>query len=241
MKIKAYIIFCILLSSPSFATTWSNIQVQDPILKNEKCDVATPRSYGSYIYHWPSKYDQVFWPHTTGHGIWFCKKSGFTAFIGDFKNLSPNEILAIKKYLRSTYKNQSRFVGKLELLEGVYKLRKKKKFFKNHLLRVLAYNYEQTGNIKKATEYRKTALTDMESALKGKLPANIRLTYLYVIANYHREFANNKKSDQYLEKLLTAMKSLKDKKYIGFAQYLKKLSTDTKKITPGGKLMPSRK
>ena len=86
--ISLLLIFCPLAV---YSTTWGELEVDDPILEGEKCAVHQPASYGSYIYRWPSKYDQVFWPLTDSHGIWFCQESGFTAFIDDFADLSPEE------------------------------------------------------------------------------------------------------------------------------------------------------
>lgn len=54
------VMFLLLLSINSFATTWSKLEVKDPIVKRKKCSVHEPNSYGNYIYQWPSKYDQVF-------------------------------------------------------------------------------------------------------------------------------------------------------------------------------------
>lgn len=48
----------ILASQSVFATTWGEAEVADPILTGETCQVSEPASYGSYIYHWPSKYDR---------------------------------------------------------------------------------------------------------------------------------------------------------------------------------------
>lgn len=62
-------------SAPVWATTWGETDVDDPIVKDAKCTVGSPGSYGSYIYGWPSKYDQIFWPVTEESGIWFCPES----------------------------------------------------------------------------------------------------------------------------------------------------------------------
>jgi hypothetical protein len=78
-------LFWFLLSLEASATTWGEPQsVPDPLRQDAICKVAEPMSYGSYIYQWPSKYDQVFWPLTVPNGIWFCPESGFAAFIGEF-------------------------------------------------------------------------------------------------------------------------------------------------------------
>ena len=90
----------VFLSVTSFATEWTKSKVNDPILKGKKCSVNEPISSGSYIYEWPSKYDQVFWPLTDHNGIWVCEKSGYVSFMRDFKELTDREKLEISKYLK---------------------------------------------------------------------------------------------------------------------------------------------
>ena len=52
---------------------------------------------GSYVYEWPEKYDQVFFPVTDGQGLWACA-SGFVGVIGDIE-LSIPEKERIEEYL----------------------------------------------------------------------------------------------------------------------------------------------
>jgi hypothetical protein len=92
----------LILSSNAFATTWGREERPDPVIDGATCAVSEPMSWGSYIYHWPSKYDQVFFPLTDEHGIWFCRESGFTAFIGDFE-LRPEEKAALAAHLPQFY------------------------------------------------------------------------------------------------------------------------------------------
>lgn len=236
--------FLIIIGALSFhglcmATTWSNTVADDPINPELKCDVHEPMSSGSYIYHWPGKYDQVFWPFTDNNGIWFCKKTGFTAFIDDFKNISSEEKDKIAAYLQKNYNGKESIEEKLKLLEGVYALRKTEAEFDNKLLRVLARWYQNLGNTKKANEYRNKALSQIKQRLKSDLPEGQRLEYLYIAANYSMLFGDVDGSKRYTADLLASLAQLKDKELNGFGEYLKELLKETPKIVPGGELDPN--
>ncbi|SEH08573.1 DUF2225 domain-containing protein [Candidatus Venteria ishoeyi] len=236
------LIFTILMSLPLAvcATTWGSSEVVDPIFEDKKCSVHKPSSWGSYIYRWPSKYDQVFWPITEKYGIWHCKESGFTAFIGDFENISPIEVERIKAYLKANPPKNSDIETKLVLLEQIYALREKDSTFKNKLIRTLARWYQEIGNIDKANAYRKTALIDIEKQLSKSLPEIQRLEYLYLAMNYSMQAGDQKKGGEYREKLESALSSVTDtdKNTKGYSEYLKELMPASKFITSGGTIDP---
>jgi len=48
MKIVTPFIF-ILFYSAAHATTWRDLEADDPVFQGEKCSVLVPESYGSYI------------------------------------------------------------------------------------------------------------------------------------------------------------------------------------------------
>ncbi|HFB67018.1 MAG TPA: hypothetical protein ENJ60_15905 [Aeromonadales bacterium] len=236
---KYIIIVCFFISTNAMATTWGRSEVDDPINASAKCSVSQPRSSGSYIYQWPSKYDQVFWPLTTINGIWYCEKSGFIALIGDFKGLTDLEKDKIQKYLMQNNSRLETIESRLVRLEAIYSLRKSTPEFSNRLKRILAYLYEQNGNIKLANHYRELALKEIELALHGKLKENKRLEYLYLAANYHRQFGHQKESDSFLLKVEDAIKESSDDELKGYKDYLTELIKDTKYIVKGGVLKPS--
>lgn len=219
------------------ATTWSEVSVPDPIAPKAKCSVAEPASYGSYIYSWPEKYDQVFWPLTDAHGIWFCEKSGFTAFIGDF-DLGDDEKPAIERYLDENYSGESSPGARLALLEGIYGLRQKDDVFRNKLLRVLARHHQDMGQFEESSRLRREALRGMLLALEGELGHQVRLEYLYVAANYQRFFGEVARSDALLVQLDELMAGSKDAEAKGYVDYLRDLVGDTARIVPGDRLDP---
>ncbi len=237
MKLASFI-FLMILTSVTKATTWEEAEVEDPILEGEKCSVHNPASYGSYIYHWPSKYDQVFWPLTDHHGIWFCEKSGFTAFIGDFSGLSSGEIAKIKEYLLENQSKDSSIQTKLLLLEEIYSLRSTDNVFNNRLLRVLARWYQDLGDLDKASAYRRTAFSDIQLQLEGELDEYQRLEYLYLAANYSKYFGDQIASEKYISELISSIDNVKSEEVKGFAEYLRELYPDTNYINEGGVLDP---
>lgn len=192
MKIApAYCLLPLLVAGAAHATTWSDAElVDDPVLVGAQCPVQSPASSGSYIYQWPSKYDQVFWPRIDEHGIWFCPKSGFTAFIGDFE-LTPNEKAAVRTELATFYKpiKKASLSDKLVLLEKNYAARNQNARDKISLLRVLAYYHEtDLKDFDGAAAFRRKALEMIETALSGEsLPAGDRMEYLFVAAELSKE------------------------------------------------------
>jgi len=229
------------ISFQSYATTWGESEVEDPIESDFKCKVQEPASSGSYIYQWPSKYDQVFWPLTASQGIWHCKDSGFIAFIGDFSEITEDERIKISQYLKkSDKKNLDTLTSKLELLEVIYSLRNKGDEFNNRTKRVFAYLYEQEGQLELANSYRKSALAEINVFLKTDLSEYKKLEYLYVAANYERQLGNITNSDSKLLMLKNAIEDIQDDKSKGFGNYLLELAKDTLRIKPNGKLAPNK-
>jgi hypothetical protein len=223
------------------ATLWGDPElVPDPVRPGAKCAVSQPMSYGSYIYDWPSKYDQVFWPLTTPQGIWFCPESGFTAFIGDFE-LSANERAALATELGASYQKikSPSLREKLLLLEKSYVARNVNAGKKIQLLRVLAYYHEtEFKDFDAANNFRRKALELIETALTTKLPEDDRLEYLFVSAAYYREFGDVEESKARIRLLNQALQQSSDEKLAGFVKYLTELKKDIDRIAPGGAYIP---
>lgn len=230
------------LASIAHATSWAEPElITDPVRADSQCLVDSPMSSGSYIRHWPSKYDQVFWPRTDPKGIWFCSTSGFTAFIGDFE-LTPNEKAAVAAELATFYKpiKKPTLRDKLVLLEKSYAARNQDTRGKIELLRVLAYYHEaQLKDFDGAAALRRKALEMIEAALSTELRPADRMQYLFVSAVYNREFGDLEKSDASAKLLKQALQQNKHGVHIaGLVEYLTELSQDIEKIVPGGPLVP---
>lgn len=234
---------CIVLMALTFsarAITWVDVEVDDPILEGARCKVHEPASWGSYIYNWPSKYDQVFWPLTEQYGIWFCEKSGFTAFIGGFSDLDSTEITKIRAYLAQNPPKDDSIETKLALLKAIYSFRNVDKNFNNRLLRVLARWQQDLGNINTANEYRREALAEIELALATELDEYQNIEYLYLAASYSKLLGNQTNSDTYLSKLILALDNITREENKDYADYIRKLYPDIKNIKAGGALDPEK-
>ncbi len=239
-ELKRLLVGVMLMSQANcLAITWGDSEVDDPIDPKHKCQVNEPLSSGSYIYHSADKFDQVFWPLTDKKGIWFCRATGFTAFIGDFEDITDVEKKEIAEYLRNNYEGGDTQESKLKLLEGIYAIRKTSEEFDNRLVRVLARSYQNLGDFEKANEYRRRALNEIQTRLKGALPEGRKLEYLYVAANYTKQFGDTESSDEFVRKLRASIANLEDKDLASFAEYLDELIGEIPKITPGGRLEPT--
>lgn len=239
---------CCLVPASTFiatahATTWTEPEpIPDPVQQGAQCEVSKPMSSGSYIYQWPSKYDQVFWPLTDPKGIWFCQESGFTAFINDFE-LNSDERAALATQLAAFYRpiDQPSIREKLVLLQKSYAARKLDASMQIQLLRVLAYYYEtEFADFAGASTFRRQALELMEATLPKNLPEGERLEYLFVSSVYYREFGDLERSRTTVKALEQAIKENKDEKLNGFVEYLSALKSDIEKIVPGGPLIPKQ-
>jgi hypothetical protein len=233
-------IAAVLFSTLALATTWDETEIVDPIRPDAVCNVHEPTSSGSYVYQWPSKYDQVFWPLTVENGIWHCKDSGFTAFIGDFEGIAAaerNEIINFLSAFQPTADSNS-IEHKLILLERLYGIRHTDRDFDNKLWRVLARWYQESGDFDTANSYRAKAYSDLRQQLKDEIPEAKKLEYLYLAANYARQFGDEPESEKYLTALIQAIDNVEDKELKGYAEYLAELALDTPRISPGGKLDP---
>jgi hypothetical protein len=251
--------------APAIATTMQAMTVPDPIRAGATCTVNSISSYGSYIYDWPSKYDQVFWPQIDSDLVWFCPTSGFAAFVGDVDDITPAERDHIASWLADHYDaaRDTTLASTWRLLEGSYALRKRDAEFRNRLLRVLAYvNETALMNPDAARGYRERALAEIRIALAGTLPPQTRLEYLFVAAAYARELGDEKESDGALAELDTALApyrkaaGTKDEDTVdddasepseegdaaerlaNYAEYIDELRGDVTRITPGGALAP---
>lgn len=241
-KARRWIMVSLLLAAfPAPATTWGEETIKDPI-SGKNCKVSMPASSGSYVYHWPEKYDQVFWPLTDPMGIWICPVSGFASFIGDIE-LKPDEKSAIAAFLKGALPlaKAAEPGAVLERLEAVYALRTLAPDAKSRIVRALAYQYQSNGRQAKADALRAQAGAIMEQRLgDADLDPALRLQYLFVTANYARELGLVAESDRKLEQLASLLaEAAHDEKRQGYAEYLGGLIASSRNIAPGGALAPA--
>jgi len=237
MKLLSLLLF--FMTSNAFATTWATQDITDPLDHKAKCSVKVLASTGSYVYHYPSKYDQVFSPFTSTESFWYCENSGFISLMGDFEGISEAEIEKIKIYLKSNKPNLIDNVSKIKHLEAIYNLRTKDNEFRNRLKRIIAYIYEQDGKVETANRYRKEVLDEIKIALKTDLEAFKVLEYLYLASNYEKQLGNTDQSEKYISELQLKLKTTQDEEVKGYLGYLSKLIEDTAYIKKGGILKPT--
>ena len=82
----------------SVPITWAEKEFTCPI-DNQKNTFMVIASYGSYIYNYPSKYQWLFFPYTSGNNFYMCKKCHLTTYMWDFDKLPVNKIPALRKAL----------------------------------------------------------------------------------------------------------------------------------------------
>lgn len=223
------------------ATGWTEKRVPDPIAAGATCEVSVPESFGSYIYDWPSKFDQVFWPITTLPGIWFCRQSGFAAFIGDFDGIDAEQRGAVAAYLAAQYRSPHKPEPPelLALLEGCYSQRRLDARQQITVLRAVAWHREQLGDLEGAAQRRTEALELIVDALDDDtLEAPRRLEYLFVASAYSRWLGDNGQSTRYQRELREALKRPDATVPDGFVKYLRELSKEIDRIRRGGTLAP---
>lgn len=236
----ALLMAALLLALPAQATTWVSDTVKDPV-SGKSCTVNTPGSFGGYVYQWPEKYDQVFWPLTDPMGIWVCTVSGFATFIGDVE-LDEGEKRAIAAFLEDAPRlpEEAPLAAKLERLEAIYALRQLTPDVRARIQRAIAYQYEADGQQGKADALRAAAGQLIASRLQDPaLAPDLRLQYLFVAANYARERGDVAESDRQLEALASLLAAAaKDETLKDYADYLGALVPPSRRIVPGGALAP---
>src|SRR4029077_13749626 len=65
------------------ATTWGPVEVECPVC-HTKNTFNSWMSYGSYVYGWPSKFQNIYWPATDSNSLHTCKHCYLTLFMGDY-------------------------------------------------------------------------------------------------------------------------------------------------------------
>ncbi|HYM87057.1 MAG TPA: hypothetical protein VET30_10015 [Pseudoxanthomonas sp.] len=223
------------------AVTWAEQHIADPV-DGGRCRVQDLASTGGYIYDWPEKYDQVFVPVTASEGVWYCEGSGFASFIGD-TGLEPAERKRIAEFLaRQTHPARAGMTntGKLERAEAIYALRDLPPERGVVIHRILAYDFETIADDPlRARQHRQAALKIMLERLADEtLPQPRRMEYLFVSANYLREYGDSARADRLLLQLEVLIAAMGEAGGQGYPAYLRSMLPSARSIAPGGRLAP---
>ena len=221
------------LATNASATTWGPQDFVCPICKTTNT-FQVIGSYGSYIYHWPSKFQYVYWPHTDGNVLYSCKKCHLTAFMSDFDDLPADRLPAVEAALA-----KERFgpwpgdyakipmSERLATAEKVYSVLGRDDEWWCHFYRVVGYHNAAEDKTAEAAAARGKAL-----ALAEKLAANASLAprrkeFLYVVGAMR--FFGNEDEDGALRAFEEALRltwsspELEKEQSEGFDGYLSEL------------------
>jgi tetratricopeptide (TPR) repeat protein len=221
-------LLCI-VSMSVHATTWAPSKVRDPIT-NEHVKVHQPMSSGSYIYAWPEKSDQVFWPFTDSNWLWFNPKSGYIAFGNDFAELDTAKRAVLKDWLKANFDRNAPPQSRRDLLEWtekVYAARGMDDDFWCHFFRLMVF--ETRDDSETSLAYVRKALPLLEKSLKASADPGETLKNLYLLGEYNRRIGQDDDAKRYLERL----SSLEvDDKLSGFKQYLLEIAKEQQALPP---------
>jgi len=162
-------------------------------------------SSGSYIYSWPGKEDQVFWPMTDDHWLWFNTESGYGAFGSDFASLEGESLARVKAWLAANYDRTKRPATRPELLawlEKIYDQRGMDEEFWCFFYRLMAF--ESRGEPAKSLEYVRKALPLLERRLATEGSDYGRIALLYLLGEYNRRLGNLDASHSYFDQAKSA-------------------------------------
>lgn len=198
------LLLSVLMAQTALATTWDTTELTDP-LSGDKVQAYVINSFGSYIYHWPSKYDLVFWPLTTPNWICFNPKNGYAAFNHDFETVSVEEKLRLTRWLAENYNPSAApesYTEKLAWLEQLYRQRKKDDNFWCKFYRLMAYVHREDQ--KKSMEYVNKTIPLLEAKLNSNPEGVERIEVLFLLGEYYRRLGEQEKSKQFFEEVKLA-------------------------------------
>ena len=189
----------------AFATTWGESKVKDPV-SGKSIKVHEPMSSGSYIYEWPGKEDQVFWPATDEHWLWFNPKTGYAAFGDDFEKLEGAALERVREWLGKNH-DKARAPDtrreKLLWMEQVYRQRGMDEDFWCFYYRFMAFEFAEADPAL-SLEYVRKALPLLERQLLAGQDDFRRLVTLYLVGEYHRRLGDLRSARDYFDQARAA-------------------------------------
>lgn len=219
------------------ATTWVPAEHTCPVCKYKHMyrEIA---SYGSYIYHWPSKYQYVFWPLTDSPSVYSCPQCRFSTYMWDFDSIPENKRDTLTNFLTTVkldnkYKDYTDIpmTTRLEIAENVYGILGKGTQFWCTFYRVLGYHYEQEKNNEKAKESRLKSLDLARSMLSDTTYIGQEKEILFIIAAMNNFTGQKDSAFVYLDKanqLTYKNKKWKEENSKGLDTYLTNLIEKSK-------------
>jgi hypothetical protein len=186
LRLFLTITFVGIFAISSYAITWFPEEFTCPI-DNEKNTFMVIGSYGSYIYWYPSKYQWVFFPNTSGNNFYMCKKCHLTTYMWDFDKIPKEKIPALKKLLADVkvskdFKKYTEIPAteRLEVMQKVYTVLETDDDWWEQFYRVKGYHYGAKGKEAKATEARKKSLEYLGKFLANEEYKDNKKLLLYI-------------------------------------------------------------
>ena len=238
MKKLLHLTFAIALvfsvTCTTFATTWADHEVVCPVCK-QKNTFKTPMSFGNYIYHWPSKFQYIYWPLTDSPVLYSCSKCHYTAFMFDFAELKQDKVAQIKKMLaeypfEGVYAKYTEIPmsKRLAIAEKVYAIIGQDDDWWCRFERVKGYHFGAERKEAEAAAARKKALELAEKILRDKQTTPSQKELFLITGGMKYFLGNHDGAIKDLEHALTLKfeaSGLEKEKAAGFDQYLSEVVT----------------
>lgn len=177
------------------ATTWFPKEFECPVCRAKNTFLVVG-SYGSYIYHWESKFQYIFWPYTDSPVLYSCKKCRLTTFMWDFEGVPKEKHAALRKALEDVkldYAGERRsghyeaaeylripMTQRLAAASKVYEVLGRDDEFWGEFYRTLGYHFEAEKKQAEADAARRKALAVAEKMLADKSRAESRKELLFI-------------------------------------------------------------
>jgi hypothetical protein len=185
------VVTALALPTRARATTWADAEVTCPVC-GEKNTFREIRSYGTYVYRWPSKFQYVFWPLIDGNSVYSCRKCRLTCLMWDFREVPAGKHEAVRKALEGIRfegveieGHHERYtdipvVARIEAAEKVYEVLGQDDEGRCRFHRVMGYHREEAGDLAGASAARGKALDLARRMLDLKENAGVRKELLVI-------------------------------------------------------------
>lgn len=196
---RRFLLFCsfLIFTFNLSATRWRAVNRTCPICSHE-AEYEQISSYGGYIYHWPSKFQYVYWPLTDFPSVYSCTECHFTTYMWDFDSVPDIKKDAIKSYL-ATIKLDRKYDSYLsipmsirfDIAQGIYTVLERDVEFWCDFNRVAGYHYERENQPEKARDSRLASLELANQILRDSLCRGREKEY-YIIKAAMYNFTDQK-------------------------------------------------
>jgi hypothetical protein len=207
-------------------------------------------SYGSYIYNWPSKYQLIFWPSTTGYGVYFCEHCHLAMFMGDFQDLAkePKEkreavakaIAPLKKKQPDKRYYQIPMIYRLKIAEAAYRQLDKDDAFWCRFYRIKGYHHAGEGDAQGAKAARRKALELAEKMIKDRVAEPPAKELIFIKGSMQYFTGQKEKAQATLQMVaetpLKPSKTITEEHAKNATLYLDGLARDTLKLVEKGEV-----